>query len=113
EGVDVERDTRRAALGRAGAARSGVCGKRAPVAAGAGGTGTSPGADGAGAAGGGAERVGAEPQRLRERVLQRGGALDEHELARLPVRVAGQDGADDRRQASARAVDPGAVGAAV
>ena len=40
-------------------------------------------------------------------------ALDEHELARLPVRLARQDRADDRRQAAAGLLGPGAVGAGV
>ena len=34
--------------------------------------------------------LGAQHQRLGQHVLQRGGPLDEHELARLPVRLAGQ-----------------------
>ena len=51
-----------------------------------------------------------EPQRLGQRLLQRRRALDELELARLPLRVVRPERRDDRRQAAARAVGPGAVG---
>ena len=55
--------------------------------------------------------VGAQPQRLRQRVLQRRRALDEHQLARVPVRLVRLIRRDDGRQAAARAVGAGAVGA--
>ena len=41
------------------------------------------------------EPLGAEPQRLGERLLQRRRAIDEHELAQLPVRLAGPERRDD------------------
>ncbi len=62
---------------------------------------------------GAAEPVGAEPQRVGERLLQRGRALDEHELAQLPVRVGRPERRDDGRQAAAGAVGAGVVGARV
>ena len=53
----------------------------------------------------------AGPERLGEHVLQRRRALDELELAQLPVRVVRSSGRHDGRQAAARALGPGAVGA--
>ena len=50
-------------------------------------------------------------QRLGEHVLQRRRALDELELARLPLRVVRPGGRHDGRQAAAGAVGAGAVGA--
>ena len=57
--------------------------------------------------------LGARPQRLRQRVLQRRRARDEHELARLPLWILRHRRSDDGRQAAARAVGPGAVRARV
>ena len=68
---------------------------------------------GAAAARRSAEPVGARPQRLGERVLQRGRALDEHELAQLPLRLVRSERAHDGRQAAARAVGPGPLGPGV
>ena len=59
------------------------------------------------------EPVGAQHQRLGQPVLQRRRSLDEHELARLPVRLARPQRPDDGRQAAAEPVDPGALGACV
>ena len=57
--------------------------------------------------------LGARPQRLRQRVLQRRRALDEHELARLPLRLLRHRRRDDGRQAAARALGSSAVRARV
>src|SRR6185437_16985763 len=55
----------------------------------------------------------AEQERLGQRLLQRGRALDELELAQLPVRLGGPERRDDGGQATAGAVGAGAVGARV
>ena len=57
--------------------------------------------------------MGARPQRLGERLLQRGRALDEHELAQLPLRLVRSERAHDGRQAAARPVGPGPLGPGV
>ncbi len=75
-----------------------------------------PAATGAGRADrarGGARPVGARPQRLGERLLQRRRALDELELAQLPLRLGRSERRDDRRQAAARPVGAVAVGSRV
>ena len=73
----------------------------------------SPGAGAAARARGRALPVGAEQERLGKRLLQRGGALDELELARLPVRLGRPERRDDGRQAAAGVVGAVAVGARV
>ncbi len=70
-----------------------------------------PGALGAGRPDGLLEPVGPQPQQLGERVLQRRRALDELELARLPVRLLRPLRRDDRGQAPAGPVGAVAVGA--
>src|SRR5262245_47151072 len=87
--------------------------RHARTSAGTRGAPAAPGAVGAGRAGGSAEPVGALEERLRERLLQRGGPLDERELAQLPVRLGGPEWPDDGGQAAAVAVGAGAVGAGV
>ena len=57
------------------------------------------------------EPVGPVAQRLGQHLLHGRGALDGLQLARLPLRLARPRRADDRRQATGRALGPGAVGA--
>ena len=67
------------------------------------------GADRPARARGRAQPVGARPERLGQRVLQRRRALDELELAQLPLRVVRPERRDDRGQAADGALGAGAV----
>ena len=61
----------------------------------------------------GPQPLGARPQRLRQRVLQRRRALDGLELARVPLRLVRRAGRDDRRQAAAVPLGAGPLDEAV
>ena len=61
----------------------------------------------------GAEPLGTQSQRLGQPVLQRRRALDELELAQLPLRLVRPQRAHDGRQAAARPLGPGAFGPGV
>ena len=60
-----------------------------------------------------AQPLGADQERLGQRVLLGCRALDEHELAQLPLRVLRRQRRDDRGQAPARAVGADALGEAL